>query len=123
MIRTIDWRCACGREIVDALADERETRNCLCGLPMEQIWWRTRTRSGEWDDANAVLVFRDAAGNVRYPGRTDAPCPAGFEPVRLRSLRAVERFEREHNVRSEMAWYDRNGRGHDDYIFGDKVTH
>jgi len=126
MIRTIDWLCSCcGVEIIDALADEQEEKRCLqCHTPMEQVWWRTRMRAGEWDDASAVLVFRDKDGNVRYPGRVDAPCPSGFEPVRLRNLHAVEKFEREHNVRSEMAWFDKgSGRGHDDYYRGEKVTH
>ena len=91
---------------------------------MEQIWWRTRQRPGDWDDASAVLVFKNKDGHVRYPGQNTVPCPAGYEPVRLRSLREVERFEREHGVRSEMAWFDRgSGRGHDDYQNGRKLTH
>ncbi len=91
---------------------------------MEQIWWRTRQKPGEWDDSAAVLVFTNRDGEIRYPGRVDAPCPAGYEPVRLRSLRAVERFERQHGVRSEMAWYDKgSARGFDDYVGGKKLTH
>ena len=125
MPRMVDWSCSCGHEEADAFVDADATRKCpKCSAPMEQIWWRTRQRSGEWDDASAVLVFTNRDGEIRYPGRTDAPCPAGYEPVRLRSLRAVERFERQHGVRSEMAWYDRgSARGFDDYVGGKKLTH
>ena len=121
----VDWSCTCGHEEIDAFVEHDATRACpKCHHAMEQVWWRTRQKPGDWDDSTAVLVFKDADGKVRYPGRTDAPCPAGYEPVRLRSLRAVENFEREHGVRSEMAWFDKgSGRGHDDMVGGKKLTH
>jgi hypothetical protein len=126
MRRAIDWDCAgCGRVIADALADENEARECPdCHAQMLQVWWRTRQRAGEWGDADAVLVFRDHEGKIRYPGRTDVQPPAGYEAVRLRSLRAVEKFEKDHAVRSEMAWFDKgSGRGHDDHHGNQKLTH
>lgn len=52
-----------------------------------------------------VVVFRDAAGNVRFPGRTDSSIPEGFQRVELRTSAEVHRFEREMNVR-ENAKHD-----------------
>ena len=126
MARMVDWSCAaCAHEEADAFVDVDATRSCpKCSAPMEQVWWRTRQRPGDWDDASAVLVFQNQAGDIRYPGQNTARCPDGYEPVRLRSLRAVESFEREHGVRSEMAWFDKgSGRGHDDYVGGKKLTY
>lgn len=114
----VDGRCGtCGNEQENLFLDEDEVSTCAsCGGVLEQIWWRRPRGPAQWDDRTAVLVFQDANGNLRYPGRSDTPCPKGYEPIRLRSLREVERFEREHNVRSEMTSFDPgSGRGHDDY--------
>jgi hypothetical protein len=59
-------------------------------------------------------------GEVKYPGRNDIQIPdryskQGFVRRELTSLREVERFEKDHNVRSEIAWFDKgSGRGFDD---------
>ena len=77
--------------------------------------------AAQWSDKDAVVVFRDADGKIRYPGRNDTPTPAGCERVVMRSLREVEQFERTHGVRSEMAWFDKgSGRGHDDKFRGER---
>jgi len=61
-----------------------------------------------------------STGEVRYPGRNDQPIPdryarEGFTRRELTSLRDIQRFEKEHNVKSEVAWFDRgSGRGFDD---------
>jgi hypothetical protein len=75
-------------------------------------------RDAQWDDNTSVMVHVDpATGKVRYPGQHSARLPAGYERVYLRSLREVESFEKQHNVRSEMAWFDKGtARGHDDTI-------
>lgn len=52
-----------------------------------------------------VVIHRDAAGNVRYPGRADAAVPHGFQKVELRTLAEVRHFEREVG-RKEAARYD-----------------
>lgn len=98
------------------------------GVERPPDWYFSRSRQGrpaQWDDATAPLVFvNQKTGEVRYPGRHDAVPPAGYARQHLRSLREVERFEREHGVRSEMAWFDPgSGRGFDDTIFGKKETH
>lgn len=117
MPRMIDWTCTCGARVPDVMADEEDVRTCACGLAMQQDWLPRLRRDAQWDDRTAVLVFQNAEGQIRYPGRTDARCPAGYEPVRLRSLHEVERFERAHGVRNEMAWFDKgSGRGHDDHF-------
>ena len=68
----------------------------------------------------AVLFHNPQTGEVRYPGRNDHPMPAqykqqGYERMELPSLRAIEQFEKQHKVRSEIAWFDRGtGRGFDE---------
>lgn len=123
MARSIDFVCACGyREW--AVADVDETRACpQCAAPMTQDWLPRMRRDAQWSDRDAVVVHINNDPNcpddvrLRYPARNDAPPKPGYERVTLRSLREVERFERQHNVRSEMAWFDKgSGRGHDDYV-------
>jgi hypothetical protein len=46
-----------------------------------------------------VVIHRNEAGEVRFPGRTDAQVPAGYEKVELRTLAEVRKFEREMNAR------------------------
>lgn len=41
-----------------------------------------------------VVIHRDSAGNVRFPGAPDAAVPAGFEKVELRTVAEVRQFER-----------------------------
>jgi len=60
---------------------------------------------------------------VRYPGSHACRVPAGYERVYLRSLADVDRFERVHKVVNERMHFDRNGRGLDDTIFGERVSH
>lgn len=121
MKRNIDLRCTvCPHEQANVICEEEAILECPhCHAALEQVWWkRTVSRNAQWDDNTSVMVFKDAAtGKVRYPGRHDAKMPAGYERVYLRSLREVESFEKQHNVRSEMAWYDKGtARGFDDNI-------
>lgn len=46
-----------------------------------------------------TVIHRNAQGEIRFPGRADAPLPAGFEKVELRTLKERDRFEREQNSR------------------------
>lgn len=97
------------------------------GVTRDDGWYITRHQRSyaQWDDGIAPVVFiNEKTGEPRYPGRSDAVCPPGYRREHLRSLREVERFEKQQGVRSEMAWFDRgSGRGHDDEIFGVKATH
>jgi len=119
-MRSIDWKCSCGREDLDALANVEDIRACpSCGAAMEQIWWARRAQNAQWDDSVSVLVHVDPkTGDVRYPGRHDATVKPGYERVYLRSLQDVNRFERQHNVANERMHFDRNGRGLGDQIVG-----
>lgn len=45
-----------------------------------------------------TVVHRNAAGEIRFPGRADAPVSPGFEKVELRNQRERDRFERERNA-------------------------
>jgi len=73
--------------------------------PMEYIYL-PRSRVAEWNDRQAVVVYQKPDGTFSYPGRNDRPTPPGCERITLRSLRAVEAFEKKAGVRSEIAWYD-----------------
>lgn len=70
-----------------------------------------------FDERDSCVVFEHpVTGEVRYPGRNDAPMPeryaqAGFQRTEMRSLRAIEKFEKKHNVWNERAWCDSNARG------------
>ena len=45
------------------------------------------------------VIFRDAKGNVQFPGRSADQPPKGYTRVELRSSREVFRFEREMDMR------------------------
>lgn len=59
-----------------------------------------------------VVIHRDEAGNVRYPGSANSPVPAGFQRVELTSLHEIRRFEAEVNKRetAEIQKFDYNRR-------------
>lgn len=119
----LDVRClGCGKVWEDIFVMTiPDTIICECGAECE-IMAGTRRRSGQWSDKDAVVVFRDpSTGKIRYPGQNTVPTPAGYERVVMKSLREVEKFERDHNVRNEAMWYDRNGRGFDDTYRGEKL--
>jgi len=105
----------CDKE-ADRICREREAVFCnWCGLEMEQQWWkRTTAKDAQWSDKDAVVVFRKPDGSYSYPAVNTKPTPEGCERVVMRSLREVERHEREAGVRSEIAWFDKgSANGHD----------
>jgi hypothetical protein len=117
--------CACGYS-ASSCADFLRHLDQHAGITRDPAWYQPvhRRTYAQWDDQTAPLVFvRASDGELRYPGRNDAVCPPGHTPMRLRSLQEVNRFERQHGVANEAMHYDRNGRGLDDTIFGEKVTH
>lgn len=81
-----------------------------CGGRLDILWRARRRQNVQWSDREACVVFQDAQGNIRYPGRNDVTPPPGFERVEMRSLREVERFSASHNVRNEIVGFDH---GHD----------
>jgi hypothetical protein len=46
-----------------------------------------------------VVVFRDAKGQYKFPGRDTDPAPKGFEKVTLSTSAQVQKFEREMGAR------------------------
>lgn len=119
--------CAdCGFKAFSLLEWTRHTDE-HAGTPHDDDWYIVPSRRSyaQWDDGTAPVIFiNEQTGEPRYPGRNDAVCPPGYRREHLRSLRAVEKFEKEQGVRSEMAWYDKgSGRGHDDLLNGERVTH
>lgn len=121
MPRMLDYDCrSCGHSIRDKFFMEvPDVYPCpQCGAAMDRAWYVLRGQRAQWSDADSVVVFRDKDGGLRYPGRNDVPTPAGYERVVMRSLREVDKFERQHHVVNEAMHFDRNGRGMDDKFCG-----
>lgn len=124
MRRMIDFYCCeCSYEVLDVMAQEDERRCCpKCGVVMTQRWWAARRADAQWDDKTAVLVHVTDDPSVpedcrvRYVGSHDAKLKDGYRRMYLRSLREVDRFEREHKVAVHAMHYDSNGRALDDGI-------
>jgi len=84
-------------------------------VEMEQHWWKRTTRDNtQWSEADSIVVFKKPDGTFSYPAVNTKPTPDGCERIVMRSLREVERHEREAGVRSEIAHFDRgSGNGFD----------
>jgi len=87
--------------------------NCLdCGEPMDYrpaFNYTSETRAQRF---SPVVIHKDAAGNVRFPGRADAPVPEGFQKVELTNIHEVRKFEKDMNSRDrEQAEKFRGVRG------------
>lgn len=53
-----------------------------------------------------VVIHKDAQGNVRLPGHSNAPVPEGFQRIELRTSREVHAFEREMNTKDQAVAND-----------------
>ena len=115
-LRNVVCYCpVCDRER-DVICREDDVVNCVtCNSPMGQRWWERQTRqSTQWDEKDAVVVFRKPDGSYSYPAVNTKPTPDGCERIVMRSLREVETHERVANVRSEIVHFDRgSGNGFD----------
>ena len=115
-LRNVVCYCpVCDKEM-DVLCREADKVRCPhCEIEMEQHWWKRQARqTTQWDEADAVVVFKKPDGTFSYPAINTKPTPEGCERIVMRSLREVERHEKEAGVRSEIAWFDRgSGNGHD----------
>lgn len=66
-----------------------------------------------------VVWEHPGTGQVAYPGKNNIPIPEryarmGYQRKEIRSLREVEKFEREKGVLNERAWFDKgSGRSFD----------
>jgi len=112
MRRMLDLECRlCGKTVRDVFFRRvpkiiRHTRlGVKCKGIMDQVFLPS-ARNAAWGDKDAVVVFRKPDGTISYPGRNDAPTPKGCERVEMKSLREVQRFERENGVRCEAMHYN-----------------
>lgn len=124
MPKFLDLTCSkCGVEVNDLFVMRVPTRiiHMEDDGEMEQVYRLRPKQNVQWSDRDAVVVYRKPDGSYSYPGRNDRPTPPGCERIVMRSLREVERFEKQAGVRSEMAWFDKgSGRGHDDTHRGER---
>ncbi len=107
----LDVQCEkCGEVIRDVFVRSRPEKvihfgDGACMGEMEEVLLPT-ARNAAWSDKDAVVVFRKPDGSISYPGQNNGQTPAGCERIVMRSLREVERFEKEHNVRCEAMHYN-----------------
>jgi hypothetical protein len=117
--RMLDLVCrSCGTEVTDLFVREVPVRivHFEDDGEFEQVY-RLPRRDAQWSDRDAVVVFRDAQGHIRYPGRNDAIPPRGYEKVVMRSMHEVRQFEKAHGVVSHIAHFDNgSGRAIDDEL-------
>lgn len=114
MLRILDLECRkCGRVVRDlffrnvprVIVHARVAKRSRCKGVMDQVFLPSPRNAG-WSDRDAVVVFKKADGSISYPGRNDGPTPKGCERVVMRSLREVERFEKEQGVRCEAMHFN-----------------
>jgi phage FluMu protein Com len=76
-----------------------ETVEVKCGKCAAVLDTWIPAREEKAQPTEPTVVHLNAAGEVRFPGRSDAPLPPGFEKVELRTIRERDRFERSINAR------------------------
>ncbi len=86
--------------------------HAICGGTFDIVYenWYRRGNA-QWGHRDVSVVFRDAQGKIRYPGRNDTPTPPGHERVEIRSLSDMHRFERTHDVTCEAMHFNKNSDG------------
>jgi len=77
-----------------------------CGEPMERVY-RLRSRSAQWSDREAVVVFRKPDGTISYPAMNTKATPPGCERIVMKSMSEVDSFCRTHKVMNVMRDFDR----------------
>lgn len=81
-------------------ADGNHRQFCACQLgPLD--WESFRLASLPAQPAPPTVVHVSKDGRVRFPGRSDARPPKGFERLELRTLQERDRFERQYNQREQ----------------------
>lgn len=93
--------CEVCKEIEERFISFRdlETQTCSCGSHMKYVpaFWYTDARAAQ--TFQPVVIHKDSEGNIRYPGRADAPVPQGFEKVEFTNVSQIRQFEREQNAK------------------------
>jgi hypothetical protein len=109
MPRFLDLTCTgCGVEVNDLFVMKVPSHivHFECGEPMEQVY-RLRSRSAQWSDREAVVVFRKPDGTISYPATNTKATPLGCERIVMKSMSEVDSFCRTHNVMNVMRDFDR----------------
>lgn len=115
-MRLLDLECQkCGavirdkffRKVPRKIIHRRTDKTSRCRGEMAQAFLPRGSRHAQWGDKDAVVVFKKADGSISYPGRNDVATPKGSERIVMRSLREVEKFEKEQNVRCEAMHFNR----------------
>lgn len=91
-----DFACPAGHftEQFFLLAEYRDEIPCpRCGDTATRQYTFSNSHDGEFSEP--IVVHRDAQGNYRIPGASDAVAPAGFERVELRTMREVRRVQQD----------------------------
>lgn len=111
--------CECGNEL-SVRTTFRVNGVTLCGVCRNAVGAvpvHGGTPASFGASEHAVVWENPATGEVRYPGRNDAPIPAlyagqGFQRKEFTSLRELQSFENRKGVRNESIWFDKgSGRG------------
>lgn len=74
-----------------------------------------RPQAGRNEFVNPIVVHVAADGAVRFPGRADARLPKGFARRELKTIREVERFERQMNTKLRDEAEQHNQREHEHF--------
>ena len=93
-----DYRCPQCRKVFEKMeAWDAEKTACECGAEAVRVFLSRREYRAQAFDP--VLVFRDASGHYRFPGRNSGEVPKGYEPVFLRTTAEVRKFEKQMNAK------------------------
>lgn len=99
-----DFRCGhCGKVFEKRVQWNDDEAACECGKMAPRVFISRREYRAQSFDP--VLIFRDASGHYRYPGRNSEAPPAGYEAVYLRTTSEVRKFEREINRKERERYF------------------
>lgn len=74
-----------------------EEVDCSCGAKMTYkptFWYASVTHAQRF---TPIVIHRDEAGNIRYPGNVNAPVPEGFHKVEITNFHEARKLEKEVN--------------------------
>lgn len=99
-----DFRCSeCGKVFERMVSWDTEQSQCECGHQATRVFISHREYRAQSFDP--VLVYRDASGHFRFPGRNTGPVPQGYEPVYLKTTAEVRSFERQVNSKERERYF------------------
>lgn len=103
-----DFRCEQGHIFDKMVPWDHDDSICpACGARAVRVFLPRHRNAQNFDP---VVIFRGPKGKVRFPGRSDAPTPQGYERVELRTSHEVHKFEREMNAKEMSKYQNRQER-------------